>query len=76
VKGIEPSSGLLRDAPIKQVPDSATSEHTQIRAQIADAPGCELLQVVAAWTELSAPLKAAILAIVQSSGAATEDKAR
>jgi hypothetical protein len=52
--------------------DSAGTGNTQIRAQITDALGRDLSQVVAAWSKLPCPLKAAILAIVNSSTASME----
>ena len=54
--------------------ESAQTGNTQIRAQIADALGRDLCQVVAAWSKIPAPLKAAILAIVNSSTASVEDE--
>jgi len=54
---------------VKQAPESG---YTQIRAQIPDALGRDLSLVVAFWSKLSPPLKAAILAIILSSTAATE----
>jgi len=74
VDNIEPATGK----PYSQVPqdelipDSSSSAHTQIRAQIPGALGRDLSQVVAAWAELPSPLKAAILAIVNSSTASME----
>ncbi len=63
-----------------QVADSETvsifanSDHTQIRAQIADVLGLDLSRVVASWSSLSLPLQAAILAIVGSSMGSKEDE--
>ena len=52
----------------------ADSDHTQIRAQIADVLGRDLSRVVAGWSSLSLPLQAAILAIVSSSTGSKEDE--
>ncbi len=74
VKGIEP---FYQDSQVPQdqsISDSAASTHTQISAQIPGALGRDLSQVVAAWAELPSALKAAILAIVNSSTAAVEDE--
>jgi hypothetical protein len=49
------------------------SDNTQIRAQILDALGRDLSRVVEAWDQLPGPLKAAILAIVNSSADRQED---
>ncbi|MDQ6809584.1 MAG: hypothetical protein M3Z64_09215, partial [Verrucomicrobiota bacterium] len=68
MKGIEPSTEDSQAASDEQVPSVALGDHTQIRAQIADTLGHELSEVVAAWPQLSAPLRAAIRAIVQASG--------
>ena len=52
--------------------ESAQTGNTQIRAQIADAVGRDLSRVIAAWPQLPAPLKVAILAIVSSVNATQE----
>ena len=72
MKGIEPCTEYSQVPQNQSFCDSAQSANTQIRAQILDASGRDLACVVAAWAELSAPLKAAILAIVRSSNAAQE----
>jgi hypothetical protein len=72
VKGIEPFSEVSQAPQDKSGADSGTSDHTQIRAQIPGALGRDLSEVVAAWADLPSPLKAAILAIVNSSTAAME----
>ncbi len=74
MKGIEPFSEYLQAPQNQANPESAFSAHTQIRAQIADTLGRDLSRVVAAWSELPAPLKAAVLAIVGSSSASQEDE--
>ncbi len=74
VKGIAPSPEVSQVPQGKQVPDSATDEYTQIRAQIAGALGRDLAQVVTGWGELSPPLRAAILAIVRSSRASAVEQ--
>jgi hypothetical protein len=74
VKGIEPFTEVSQASQDQAIPDSASGEHTQIRAQIPGALGRDLSQVVVAWADLPSPLKAAILAIVHSSTAAMEDE--
>ena len=65
-KGFEPSSQNAQAAQSQNDLQSANSDYTQIRAQILGELGPELAQVVAVWSKLSPPLKAAILAIVNS----------
>jgi hypothetical protein len=67
VKGIEPSTQISESAQNQPLPGPPQVEYTQGRAQIPDAASPDLAKVVAAWAKLSAPLKAAILAIVNSS---------
>jgi hypothetical protein len=63
-KGFEPST-QNSEASQRQVPPQCSQEgYTQIRAQILDSSSPDLAKVVAAWSKLSAPLKAAILAII------------
>jgi hypothetical protein len=64
VKGIEPSAETSQVAKNQSVPTSAEDTYTQGRAQIQDSSCGDLAQVVGAWSSLSQPLKAAILAIV------------
>ena len=64
VKGIEPSTENSQEAQNQSATEAAQSDYTQIRAQIPDSSCPDLAQVVAAWSSLSQPLKAAILAIV------------
>jgi hypothetical protein len=64
VKGIEPSPDNPQLAENQHAPTDGERGYTQIRAQIEGNDGRGLAQVVAAWPSLSAPLKAAILAIV------------
>jgi hypothetical protein len=64
VKGIEPSPDNPQVAENQNAPTDGERAYTQIRAQIEGNDGRGLSQVVAAWPSLSAPLKAAILAIV------------
>jgi len=64
VKGIEPSPNNPQVTENQQAPTDGARAYTQIRAQIPGNDGRGLAQVVAAWPSLSAPLKAAILAIV------------
>ena len=72
-EGFELSGQTSQSSQGQLVGDSQSSSNTQIRAQILDALGRDLSRVVAAWPELPAPLKAAILAIVKSSTAKRED---
>jgi hypothetical protein len=66
VKGIEPSPENA-ETPQTQALTSGTQEgYTQIRAQISEPICAELAKVVGAWPRLSQPLKAGILAIVDS----------
>jgi hypothetical protein len=67
VKGIEPSSQNSESSQKQPLPTLPQADCTQGRAQIPDAASPDLAKVVAAWAELSSPLKAAILAIVNSS---------
>jgi hypothetical protein len=71
-EGFEPFAEHTEVAHNQSIRDSARAGHTQIRAQITDALGRDLSQVVAAWSKIPAPLKAAILAIVNSSTASME----
>jgi len=72
--GFEPSADYSQGSQDQLVVDSSQRAHTQIRAQIPDALGRDLSQVVASWSKLPAPLKAAILAIVNSSNLIQEDE--
>ena len=71
-EGFEPSAEYAQLPQDQQVHDFILSANTQIRAQIKDALGRDLAEVVAAWSKLALPLKAAILAIVRSSTDSTE----
>jgi hypothetical protein len=73
VKGIEPCAANSFVPNDQSVTLQAQSDNTQIRAQILDALGRDLSRVVAVWPELPVPLKAAILAIVNSSADKQED---
>ena len=73
-EGFEPFSEESQASPDQSIPDAGSSAHTQIHAQILGALGRDLADVVAAWAELSSPLKAAIVAIVHSSTAVREDE--
>jgi hypothetical protein len=66
-KGFEPSAHNSQPPQSQVPPESTEAGHTQIRAQILDSSSPDLAKVVAAWSKLSAPLKAAILAIVATS---------
>ncbi len=72
MKGIEPSSDSPQASQSESTADLSSEAYTQIRAQISDALGRDLSQVVAAWPNLSGPLKAAILAIIYSAIDSTE----
>ncbi len=74
VKGIEPSTEDSKVVENESRRMSADAGHTQIRAQITGATRPDLSRVVAAWSQLSCPLKAAILAIVDSSAGVQEDE--
>ena len=66
MKGIEPSaenSQLVESQPVSEHGEPA---YTQIRAQILDNDRRDLSQVVNAWAELPAALKAGIVAIVNT----------
>ena len=65
-KGFEPSTQKSEPAQLQSPPQSASEGYTQIRAQISGPVDSDLAQVVEAWRSLSQPLKAAILAIVNS----------
>ena len=71
-EGFEPFAEHTEVPHNQSILDSARSGNTQIRAQITDALGRDLSQVVAAWSKIPAPLKAAILAIVNSSTVSME----
>jgi hypothetical protein len=71
-EGFEPFAGHTEVAHNQSILDSARIGNTQIRAQITDALGRDLSQVVAAWSKIPVPLKAAILAIVNSCTASME----
>ena len=66
VKGIEPSAQNPQVAENQGAAKDGERAYTQIRAQIQGHEGRGLSQVVDAWPRLSAPLKAAILAIVST----------
>jgi hypothetical protein len=66
-KGFEPSAQNSEVAQNQASPQPAQDDCTQIRAQILGELGPDLARVIAAWSSLSQPLKAAILAIVNSS---------
>ena len=67
MKGIEASADNPQEKQPQHVEHSANPGSTQIRAQIQGSDGRDLSQVVNAWAELPAALKAAILAIVNAS---------
>lgn len=67
VKGIEPSPQNSESEQNQALPTNAEVLCTQGRAQIPDAASPDLAKVVEAWAQLSRPLQAAILAIVNSS---------
>jgi hypothetical protein len=72
-KGFEPSAQNSELVDSQALPQSEKSDYTQIRAQILDSSSPDLAKVVEAWPNLPGPLKAAILAIIDSSAASKED---
>ena len=66
VKGIEPSTQNPQTAEKQHAPKGREAAYTQIRAQIQGNDGRDLAQIVNAWGDLPAALKAAILAIVNT----------
>ena len=68
VKGIEASTVISQSSEIEPVKSSAETGYTQIRAQIEKPVDSDLEKVISAWPELSAPIKAAILALVGAAG--------
>ena len=66
VKGIEPSAVTPQPIEPQSASPSSAPPYTQIRAQISGASLRELAHVVAHWDELSAPIRAAILALVDT----------
>ena len=65
-KGFEPFTKKSELIDSQASSQTAKTDYTQIRAQIQGAFGQELAQVVATWPKLPQPLKAAILAIINS----------
>ena len=59
----------------QEAPDSLakTGKHTEKDTELSVVLGHDLSRVVSAWSKLSPPLKAAILAIVNSSATSQED---
>jgi hypothetical protein len=66
VKGIEASTDISQSAETKCVTCGCKSAYTQIRAQIEKPFDPELRRIIAAWPVLSAPLRAAVLALVDT----------
>jgi len=64
--GIEPFAENPQVAENKQTTQEGERGYTQIRAQIEKPLEPDLTAVVAAWPSLSAPLKAAIVAIANT----------
>jgi len=65
-EGAEPSALNPQAAEHQHVRNDGEKGYTQLRAQIPGNDWRDLSQVVAAWGELPAALKAAILAIVDT----------
>jgi hypothetical protein len=65
-KGFEPFASNLQHTENQYVAEHANAAYTQIRAQIQGNDGRDLAQIVNAWGDLPAALKAAILAIVNT----------
>ncbi len=68
VKGIEPFTQNPQAIESQHAPKDGETAYTQIRAQIQGKDGRDLSLVVEAWPGLPAAFKAAILAIVNSTG--------
>jgi len=66
VKGIEASAEISQVAEHQHATQDGERGYTQIRAQIEKPLEPDLAAVVAAWPSLSAPLKAAIVAIANT----------
>jgi hypothetical protein len=66
VKGIEACADNSQPADNRQATQEVERGYTQIRAQIEKPLEPDLAAVVAAWPSLSAPLKAAIVAIANT----------
>ena len=66
MKGIEAFADKSQAADSQRAADEGKEGHTQIRARIEKPLEPDLAAVVAAWPALSAPLKAAILAIANT----------
>jgi hypothetical protein len=66
VKGIEACANNPQVAENQYAAQEGEPAYTQIRAQIGKPLEPDLAAVVAAWPSLSAPLKAAILAIADT----------
>jgi hypothetical protein len=68
-KGFEPFAEKSELVDSQASSQTGKSDYTHIRAHATGAPCPNLAKVVAGWSKLPAPLKAAILAIVNSSEA-------
>jgi len=66
VKGIEAFANNSQPAENQRATQEGERAYTQIRAQIEKPLEPDLAAVVAAWPSLSAPLKAAIVAIANT----------
>ncbi len=73
-EGFEPSNNSAEAPPHQVVAESPKDANTQIRAQMEDVWGCDLSRVVAAWSKISPPLRAAILAIVDAASPVNEEE--
>ena len=73
-KGFEPSAQNWQSPQSQENPQAPDSDYTQIRAQISGPIDPDLSKVAQSWPALSPPLKAAILAIVNSVADKTEDR--
>ena len=69
-KGFEPSAQNSEVTQPQAPANSSEEGYTQIRAQILNSADSDLQKVAVAWSSLSQPIKAAILAIVDSTAAA------
>ena len=74
VKGIEPYVETSQPIESQSVSEHTESAYTQIRAQIPDLSSPDVGKVVASWPKLSAPLRAAILAIIATTENQRDDE--
>jgi hypothetical protein len=73
-KGFEPSTQHSEGSQARLLTNDTRAGYTQIRAQISEPTCPDLAKVVGAWSSLSQPLKAAIVAIVHSAAQEDDDR--